>query len=557
MIFSRLSFFVVASVTALAVSQINFTDSSRKTKSSNIKHSEKNGTSFKQTEEEEEEKIKDNLSQDEKAEKEEEVERVIWKVKTHILMKELEKRKMVLERKSLELYGLKEQQAYIAQMQGQLEDKMTEINMLGGTANTLCSEIKNLREEMKQNILPKLQLEGDKKMVEDFEKKMNVNASQMKPQLVMLEEQVSEFQCNNGNHKNKDIIAKKLKAAKRTKLEYVEMQRINKELELEKRELTIKLVGAQARITSLSNMTQEKILGKIEEEVRILRHNNEDLSKEVEKLQRNKFNMVEELVYQKWLNACLRFETQQHQTASRRASCDLNTYATHKAEKEAKQLVLDLSFDMSSSPTSSSNESNEIDSSTSTKSPSSSNSQRSINNKKSGFVHSIKAWGIRRSKDDSGNCLIRRHSISMVPSNRPKMVQDSTESPDMLNLPRVSRVSFCDSVENLIPDAPKSVEEVTDDKEMCAEKSEPSSTTIDAIASTIGEATLVGSSNVSSLESIRTDSLNTEIGRRIEKSSDFGGENQVDKSIVHLVAVFLLFLFMLLVYLVLVNAGIY
>ncbi|XP_044466162.1 protein CHUP1, chloroplastic-like isoform X2 [Mangifera indica] len=556
MIFSRLSFFVVASVTALAVSQINFTDSSRKTKSSNIKHSEKNGTSFKQTEEEEEEKIKDNLS-DEKAEKEEEVERVIWKVKTHILMKELEKRKMVLERKSLELYGLKEQQAYIAQMQGQLEDKMTEINMLGGTANTLCSEIKNLREEMKQNILPKLQLEGDKKMVEDFEKKMNVNASQMKPQLVMLEEQVSEFQCNNGNHKNKDIIAKKLKAAKRTKLEYVEMQRINKELELEKRELTIKLVGAQARITSLSNMTQEKILGKIEEEVRILRHNNEDLSKEVEKLQRNKFNMVEELVYQKWLNACLRFETQQHQTASRRASCDLNTYATHKAEKEAKQLVLDLSFDMSSSPTSSSNESNEIDSSTSTKSPSSSNSQRSINNKKSGFVHSIKAWGIRRSKDDSGNCLIRRHSISMVPSNRPKMVQDSTESPDMLNLPRVSRVSFCDSVENLIPDAPKSVEEVTDDKEMCAEKSEPSSTTIDAIASTIGEATLVGSSNVSSLESIRTDSLNTEIGRRIEKSSDFGGENQVDKSIVHLVAVFLLFLFMLLVYLVLVNAGIY
>lgn len=297
-------------------------------------------------------------------------------------------------------------------------------------------------------------------------------------------------------------------------------------------------------------------MGKIEEEVRILRHNNEDLSEEIEKLQRNKFNMVEELVYQKWLNACLRFETQQHQTASRRASCDLNTYATHKAEKEAKQLVLDLSFDMSSSPTSSSNESNEIDSSTSTKSPSSSNSQRSINNKKSGFVNSIKAWGIR-SKDDSRNCLIRHHSISMVPSNRPKMVQDSTESPDMLNLPRVSRVSFCDSVENLIPDAPKSVEEVTDDKEMCAEKSEPSSTTIDAIASTIGEATLVGSSNVSSLESIRKDSLNTEIGRRIEKSSDFGGENQVDKSIVHLVAVFLLFLFMLLVYLVLVNAGIY
>ncbi|KAJ0049680.1 hypothetical protein Pint_16400 [Pistacia integerrima] len=505
MIFCRLSFFVVASVTALDVSQINNIDSFKKTRSSNIKHSEKNGSSFKEIEgEDEEDKIADNLP-DEKAQQEEEVKRIRRKMKTHILMKELEKRKMVLERKLLELYGLKEQQEFIAQMHRHLEEKMTEIDMLGGT------------------------LEKAKKTVEELEKKMDVNAGHMKQHLMMLEEQVSEFQCGKGNYTNNGMIEKRLKAAKPVELEYAEMQRINKELELEKRELTVKLVGAQARIISVSNMTQDKILGKIEEEMRILRHTNEDLSKEVEKLQRNRFNMVEELVYQRWLNACLGLKHRK---------------IKHHQERPHGN-----------------------DSSTSTES--SSNSQRSVNSNKSGFVHSIKSWG-RSSKDDfiaasspdkscrrslfTRNGLIHRHSTSMVPSNRPKMVQESTESPDTLNFPRVRRVSFCDLVENLIPDAPKSDEDLTDDKEMCTEKSEQSST-LDGSPNC--EAKFIGSPYVSCLEAIEKNSLNRGLGRRIEseelhsrKSNDFGCENQAETSIFQLVAAFLFFLFMLLVCLI-------
>lgn len=45
--------------------------------------------------------------------------------------------------------------------------------------------------------------------------------------------------------------------------------------------------------------SQDKILAQIEEEMSILRHTNEGLSKEVERLQRNRFNMVEEQVYQR------------------------------------------------------------------------------------------------------------------------------------------------------------------------------------------------------------------------------------------------------------------
>lgn len=90
------------------------------------------------------------------------------------------------------------------------------------------------------------------------------------------------------------------------------MQRMNRELELEKRKLRVKLLGAQDRIKELSNMkeasivascslthlifvSQDKIGTEIEEEMSILRPTNEAHSEEVERRQRHRLNMVEEL----------------------------------------------------------------------------------------------------------------------------------------------------------------------------------------------------------------------------------------------------------------------
>ena len=47
-------------------------------------------------------------------------------------------------------------------------------------------------------------------------------------------------------------------------------------------------------------------MAKVREEVNNLKHNNEDLLKQVEGLQMNRFSEVEELVYLRWVNACLR-----------------------------------------------------------------------------------------------------------------------------------------------------------------------------------------------------------------------------------------------------------
>ena len=55
-------------------------------------------------------------------------------------------------------------------------------------------------------------------------------------------------------------------------------------------------------------------------EVSDLKHAKEDLLKQVEGLQMNRFSEVEELVYLRWVNACLRYELRNYQTPSGKPS---------------------------------------------------------------------------------------------------------------------------------------------------------------------------------------------------------------------------------------------
>ncbi|KAK2663572.1 hypothetical protein Ddye_002146 [Dipteronia dyeriana] len=459
----RLSLLVLASVAALFLSQINNFPS-------NNNHSGRYGSSFQQIEgKEEEDKFTDDKVQQEETRKmiqdlKPEIHRKHKELSTvsemellHNLIKELEKRRLAVEGKLLQLYGLKQQQSHFAQWGRRLEEKMADIDMLNDIANSLQDEIKKLQEEMRQAKSTQRQMGMAKSMMEELQMKINVNTRHMRKQLLMLEEQVSGFRGNEISISDA-MIENKLNDTRQVELESVKMQRRNKELELEKRELAVKLLGAQAIITAFSTITDGKIIANISQDMSILRHTNEDLSKEVERLQKNRYDIVEELVYQRWLNACLRFEIQGYRTPS------------------------------ISRIDSSSTESNGIDSSSTT--GSSLNSQRSIG-KKYGFMQRIKRWG-SRNKDDLSSASstnnsrrgigpIRRFSASVVPS-RPsvlsteadsvavlspypgkKMGHELTESPCTPNFPRARRVSFCDS-------------EVKDDKEMCSEKSDQNST---------------------------------------------------------------------------------
>lgn len=175
------------------------------------------------------------------------------------LVKELEEREVKLEGELLEYYGLKEQESSIAELQKQLKIKTVEIDMLNITINSLQAERKKLQEEVSQGAVARKELEMARKKMKELQKQIQLEANQTKGQLLLLKQQVSGLQAKEQEAFKKDAeIEKKLKAVKELEVEVMELKRKNKELQHEKRELIVKLDAAEAKVKTLSNMTEVK-----------------------------------------------------------------------------------------------------------------------------------------------------------------------------------------------------------------------------------------------------------------------------------------------------------
>ncbi|GJN12535.1 hypothetical protein PR202_ga30819 [Eleusine coracana subsp. coracana] len=90
--------------------------------------------------------------------------------------------------------------------------------------------------------------------------------------------------------------------------EVLELRRLNKELQFQKRNLAIKLSSAESKLSGLENNAESDIVAKVQAEASLLRHTNANLSKQVEGLQMSRLTEVEELAYLRWINSCLRHE---------------------------------------------------------------------------------------------------------------------------------------------------------------------------------------------------------------------------------------------------------
>ncbi len=72
-----------------------------------------------------------------------------------------------------------------------------------------------------------------------------------------------------------------------------------------------------------------------------MRHANEDLAKQVEGLQMDRFSEVEELVYLRWVNACLRYELRNYTApAGKTTALDLSNNLSPRSQERAKKLML-------------------------------------------------------------------------------------------------------------------------------------------------------------------------------------------------------------------------
>lgn len=197
---------------------------------------------------------RDRMFESEMANNASELERLRW------LVRELEEREVKLEGELLEYYGLKEQESNVVELQRQLKIKTVEIDMLKISINSLQAERKKLQEEVSQGASARKELEVARNKIKELQRQIQLEANQTKGQLLLLKQQVSGLQAKEEEAFRKDTdIEKKLKALKELEVEVMELKRKNKELQHEKRELVIKLDAAEARITSLSNMTEVEI----------------------------------------------------------------------------------------------------------------------------------------------------------------------------------------------------------------------------------------------------------------------------------------------------------
>lgn len=87
---------------------------------------------------------------------------------------------------------------------------------------------------------------------------------------------------------------------------------------------------------------QHALAAHTEEKTAALRQANENLSRQVEGLQNSRFSEVEELVYLRWVNACLRYELRNfHAPAGKPTALDLNKNLSPRSQAMAKQLMLE------------------------------------------------------------------------------------------------------------------------------------------------------------------------------------------------------------------------
>jgi chromosome segregation ATPase len=176
------------------------------------------------------------------------------------LVKELEEREVKLEGELLEYYGLKEQESDIVELQRQLKIKTVEIDMLNITISSLQAERKKLQEELTHVSSAKKELEVARNKIKELQRQMQLEANQTKGQLLLLKQQVSGLQVKEETAARNDAdIEKKLKAVNDLEVTVVELKRKNKELQFEKRELTVKLDAAESKVAELSNMTEVRL----------------------------------------------------------------------------------------------------------------------------------------------------------------------------------------------------------------------------------------------------------------------------------------------------------
>ncbi|KAK9066204.1 hypothetical protein SSX86_013525 [Deinandra increscens subsp. villosa] len=235
----------------------------------------------------------------------------------------LKERESNLEIELLEYYGLKEQETAVMELQNRLKLNNMEAKLFALKIESLQADNRRLEDQMAdyKNVVADLKTARTK--IKMLKKKIKTESEQNKKQALDFQEQVQNMQ--EEEHK---IVS-----------EVEELRKSNENLQLENTDLAYRLDCVQILATSV---LEDGEMEKVKEETENLKKQNEDLSKEIERLQAERCGDVEQLVYIRWINACLRYELRNYQPGPGKTTArDLSKNLSPKSEEKAKKLILE------------------------------------------------------------------------------------------------------------------------------------------------------------------------------------------------------------------------
>ncbi|MED6185227.1 hypothetical protein PIB30_054991 [Stylosanthes scabra] len=249
----------------------------------------------------------------------------------------LQERERTLELQLHEYCGIREQETAVMELQNRLKISNMETQMFNLKLETLQSENRRLEAQMADHAKALGELETSKLKVKMLKKKLRYEAEQNKEQIANLKQKISKLQDQESKW-NREIQAK-LGKLNELESENQELRDTNVRLEMENSELASRLDSTQMLAQAVLEDPEADVHRKENED---LRGKNESLAKELEQIQHDRCSDVEEVVYLRWINACLRHELRHYQPpVGKTVARDLSKSLSPTSEKKAKQLILD------------------------------------------------------------------------------------------------------------------------------------------------------------------------------------------------------------------------
>ncbi|KAF5931989.1 hypothetical protein HYC85_028160 [Camellia sinensis] len=242
------------------------------------------------------------------------------------MVKILRERERILEIQLLEYYGLKEQETAVMELQNRLKINNVEAKLFSLKIESLQADNRRLESQVADYAKVIAELEAARAKVKVLKKKLKSESEQNKEQILTLQQRVKKLM--NQEHEAVAIdqdIKLKLQRLKDLEEEAEELRKSNHSLGLENSGLVSKLDYTQMLASSVLE-DQEVVCS----------------FPEIEQLQSGRCADVEELVYLRWINACLRYELRNYQPIpGKTVARDLSKTLSPKSEEKAKHLIIE------------------------------------------------------------------------------------------------------------------------------------------------------------------------------------------------------------------------